>query len=59
MYHPELISNLSFFTEVADSYIKISSGLVQLATVDPNPLDKFLTKVAETFEKARVSNKVT
>ncbi|GLV31610.1 Sorting nexin 6 [Carabus blaptoides fortunei] len=39
--------------EVADSYIKISSGLVQLATIDPGPLDKFLSKIAETFEKAR------
>lgn len=41
--------------EVADSYIKLSSGLVQLANIDPGPLDKFLFKVADTFEKARVS----
>lgn len=47
------------FLEVADSYIKISSGLVQLATIDPNPLDKFLTKISETFEKARVSYQLT
>ncbi|KAI4458171.1 sorting nexin family member [Holotrichia oblita] len=39
--------------EVADSYIKISGGLVQLANVDPGPLDKFLTKIADTFERAR------
>lgn len=41
-------------TEVADSYIKISAGLVQLANIDPGPLDKILFKVADTFEKARV-----
>lgn len=41
--------------DVADSYIKISMGLVQLANIDPGPLDKFLFKVADTFEKARVS----
>jgi len=39
--------------EVADSYIKISGGLVQLANTDPSPLDKFLMKVADGFEKAR------
>nr|CAD7195718.1 unnamed protein product [Timema douglasi] len=39
--------------DVADSYIKISSGLVQLSTIDNSDLEKFLTKVAETFEKAR------
>lgn len=39
--------------EVADTYIKVSSGLVQLATIDPGALDKFLSKVAEIFEKAR------
>jgi sorting nexin-5/6/32 len=41
--------------DVADSYIKISTGLVQLSTIDNSDLAKFLTKVAETFEKARVS----
>lgn len=46
---------LFFFSEVADSYIKISAGLVQLANIDPGPLDKFLSKIADTFEKARVS----
>lgn len=40
---------------VADSYIKISSELLQLATIDSNELEKFLTKVAEALEKARVS----
>uniref|UniRef100_A0A1B6L960 Sorting nexin n=1 Tax=Graphocephala atropunctata TaxID=36148 RepID=A0A1B6L960_9HEMI len=39
--------------DVADSFIKISSGLVQLATTDHRDLEKFLTRVAETFEKAR------
>lgn len=47
-----------FSLEVADSYIKISGGLVQLANVDPGPLDKFLTKMADTFERARVSHYV-
>jgi hypothetical protein len=42
-------------SDVADSYIKISTGLVQLSTIDNSNLEKFLTKVAETFEKARVS----
>lgn len=44
-----------YFSEVADSYIKISSGLIQLATIDDRDLDKFLNKVAEALEKARVS----
>lgn len=38
---------------VADSYIKISSCLVQLATVDGSELEKFFSKVSDTFEKAR------
>lgn len=38
---------------VADSYIKISSCLTQLATADNSNLDKLLAKVAETLEKAR------
>lgn len=41
--------------EVADSYIKLSSGLTQLANLDPSPLDKFLSKVSDYFEKARVA----
>lgn len=41
--------------DVADSYIKISTNLLQLATIDPGKLEKFLTKIAETFEKLRVS----
>lgn len=40
--------------EVADSYIKISGGLIQLANIDPGPLENYLSKMAETFEKARV-----
>ncbi|XP_049820875.1 sorting nexin-6 isoform X2 [Aethina tumida] len=39
--------------ELADSYIKISGGLVQLATSDNSPLNKYLAKVADVFEKAR------
>ncbi|CAH0552973.1 unnamed protein product [Brassicogethes aeneus] len=39
--------------ELADSFIKISGGLVTLATTDNTPLDKFLSKVADIFEKAR------
>lgn len=38
---------------VADSYIKISFSLVQLATIDGSELEKFFSKVSETFEKAR------
>lgn len=40
---------------VCDSYIKISSELIQLATIDTNDLEKFLTKTADALEKARVS----
>ena len=43
------------FIDVADSYIKISSGLIQLATIDHRDLDRFLNKIAEALEKARVS----
>lgn len=39
--------------DVADSYIKISSNLLQIATTDSGKLEKFLTKIAETFEKLR------
>lgn len=39
--------------EVADLYIKISMSLMQLATTDHTDLEKFLTRVAETFEKLR------
>ncbi|KAM7288584.1 sorting nexin-6 [Ixodes scapularis] len=38
---------------VADSYIKISSCLTQLATVESSELEKFFPKVSESFEKAR------
>lgn len=41
---------------VSDSYIKISSELIQLATIDTNELEKFLAKVADALEKARVSH---
>ncbi|XP_074098903.1 sorting nexin 6 isoform X1 [Cotesia typhae] len=39
--------------DVADSYIKISTNLLQLATTDSGKLERFLTKIAETFEKIR------
>ncbi|XP_066156345.1 sorting nexin-6 isoform X1 [Euwallacea fornicatus] len=40
--------------EVADSYIKISSGLVQLANSDSEGhLDKFFARVSDFFEKSR------
>ncbi|KAJ8678866.1 hypothetical protein QAD02_014653 [Eretmocerus hayati] len=39
--------------DVADSYIKISTNLLQLATTDTGKLEKLLTKIAETFEKLR------
>lgn len=38
---------------VADCYIKISSALVQLATIDGSELEKFFSKVSDTFEKVR------
>ena len=41
--------------DVADSYIKISSCLLEMATVDANQLERFATKTADIFEKARVS----
>lgn len=43
--------------DVADSYIKISTNLLQLATTDTGKLERFLTKIAETFEKLRVRTK--
>ncbi|KAK0096743.1 hypothetical protein PV326_004529 [Microctonus aethiopoides] len=39
--------------DVADSYIRISTNLLQLATTDSGKLERFLTKIAETFEKIR------
>lgn len=41
--------------DVADSYIKISTNLLQLATTDTGKLERFLAKIAEVFEKLRVS----
>ncbi|KAH3856303.1 hypothetical protein DPMN_098889, partial [Dreissena polymorpha] len=38
---------------VADNYIQISSGFVQLATIENTDLNKIFTKVAESLEKAR------
>ncbi|KAL1488479.1 hypothetical protein ABEB36_014947 [Hypothenemus hampei] len=39
--------------EVADSYIKISSGLLQLANSDNGHLDKFFARVSDFFERSR------
>ncbi|XP_077290034.1 sorting nexin 6 isoform X1 [Arctopsyche grandis] len=39
--------------EVADSYIKLSSCILHLATLEQPPMERFLTKVSETFEKCR------
>ncbi|XP_014260016.1 sorting nexin-6 [Cimex lectularius] len=39
--------------DVADIFIKISMALMQIATTEHSDLEKFLTKVAETFEKLR------
>ncbi|XP_054155818.1 sorting nexin-6-like [Oppia nitens] len=38
---------------VADTYIKISSALIQLATVDQTDLETFYSKVSDCLEKAR------
>lgn len=38
---------------MADSYIKISSVLVQMSPIDGPLMGKFLGKIAECFEKAR------
>ncbi|KAL4237584.1 Sorting nexin-5 [Mactra antiquata] len=38
---------------VADNYIQISSGFVQVATLENTELDRVFTKVAEALEKAR------
>ncbi|CAG5126860.1 unnamed protein product [Candidula unifasciata] len=38
---------------VADSYIQISTGLVQLATIENTELDRVFSRVAEALEKAR------
>lgn len=45
--------------DVADSYIKISTNLLQLATTDGGKLERFLTKIADTFEKLRVRNLIS
>lgn len=50
-----LMTNRTFFAELADSFIKISGGLVQLANSDNGLLDKYLSRVSDTFERARVS----
>nr|CAG4638430.1 EOG090X05NC [Cyclestheria hislopi] len=39
--------------DVADSYIKISSHLLDMATADTNQLERFATMIAEIFEKTR------
>ncbi|KAF6023349.1 SNX5 [Bugula neritina] len=39
--------------DVADVYIKLSTGFVTLSTIENTELDKLLCKVAECFEKTR------
>lgn len=39
--------------EVADAHIKLSSSFTQLATREQPPMERFLIKTAETFEKVR------
>lgn len=39
--------------ELADSYIKISSGFIQLSTLEQSSMEKFIAKAAEIFEKMR------
>jgi sorting nexin-5/6/32 len=39
--------------ELADSYIKVSSCLMQLSTIEPGSLEKFCSKTADIFEKMR------
>ena len=53
MLHSELTHLIS---DVADSFIKISAVLLEMATADGNRLERFGTKVADIFEKARVSS---
>lgn len=38
---------------LADTYIRISSGLSNVATAELDPLSKFLTKISDYFEVAR------
>ena len=44
--------------DVADHFIKISSCLLEMATADTNQLERFATKAADIFEKARVKIQV-
>ena len=39
--------------DLADNYIKLSSGLLELATLENTSLEGFLVKLSETFEKMR------
>ncbi|KAF6215497.1 hypothetical protein GE061_010251 [Apolygus lucorum] len=39
--------------DVADNFVKLSMTLTQMATTEHSDLEKFLTKVADTFEKVR------
>jgi len=39
--------------ELADNYIKLSSGLLDLATLENTNLEGFLARLSETFEKMR------
>lgn len=46
--------SILFGLDVADHFIKISSCLLEMATADTNQLERFATKSADIFEKARV-----
>lgn len=53
-FHSEYQLFHSLFPDVADHFIKISSCLLEMATADTNQLERFATKAADIFEKARV-----
>lgn len=48
------VHNTQLPADVADHFIKISSSLLEMATADTNQLERFATKAADIFEKARV-----
>nr|XP_027209667.1 sorting nexin-6-like [Penaeus vannamei] len=50
---PSCLFYLPLLAGVADSYIKLSTGLSQLGTIEGPRLEKFINKVSDTFEKAR------
>jgi sorting nexin-5/6/32 len=44
---------LFLLLDLADTYIRISSGLSNVATADTDSLSRFLTKISDYFEVAR------